>query len=77
MPNTTNYLKQFVAFSIEKLQQNLSLESFKENLVTEARNIIKSAASQSVTIEIQRLERFLQSEIKYQLLQYRKKYATV
>lgn len=77
MPNTTNYLKQFVAFSIEKLQQNLSLESFKENLVTEARNIIKNAASQSVTIEIQRLERFLQAEIKYQLLQYRKKYATV
>ena len=76
MPNTNNYLKQFVAFAIEKLQQNLSLESFKENLVAEAKNIISSASAQSVTIELQRLERYLQSEIKYQLLQYRKKYAT-
>ncbi|MBL7699449.1 MAG: hypothetical protein JNK79_14890 [Chitinophagaceae bacterium] len=77
MPNTTNYLKQFVAFSVEKLQQDLSLEAFKENLVNEARAIINNASTQSVTIELQRLEKFLQSEIKYQLLQYRKKYAAV
>lgn len=75
MPSTNNYLKQFVAFSVEKLQQNLSLESFKENLVSEARAIINSASAQTVTIELQRLEKFLQSEIRYQLLQYRRKYA--
>lgn len=77
MPNTQNYLKQFVVFSTEQLQQNLPLESFRENLINEARAILNNAAAQPVSIELQRLDRYLQSEIKYQLHQYRKKHITV
>lgn len=77
MPNTQNYLKQFVVFSTEQLQQNLPLESFRENLINEARAILNNAAAQPVSIELQRLDRYLQSEIKYQLHQYKKKHTTV
>jgi len=77
MPNTQNYLKKFVEFSTERLQQNISLESFKDHLVNEARAILNSAAAQTVSIELERLDRYLQSEIRYQLHQYRKKYATI
>lgn len=73
----TSYLKQFVSFSIEKLHQHPTFETFKENLVTEARTIINGASAQNVPIELHKLEHYLQTEIRYQLMQYRKRYVTL
>ncbi len=73
----TSYLKRFVTFSIEKLNQHPSLETFKENLAEEARAIINTASAQNASIELRKLEHYLQTEIKYQLLQYRKRYVTL
>ncbi|RYF89748.1 MAG: hypothetical protein EOO00_09670 [Chitinophagaceae bacterium] len=73
----TSYLKRFVTFSIEKLNQHPSFETFKENLAVEARAIITTASAQNASIELRKLEHYLQTEIKYQLLQYRKRYVTL
>lgn len=73
----TSYLKRFVTFSIEKLNQHPSFETFKENLAVEARAIINTASAQNASIELRKLEHYLQTEIKYQLLQYRKRYVTL
>lgn len=73
----TSYLKRFVTFSIEKLHQHPTFETFKQDLAEEARAIINTASAQNASIELRKLEHYLQTEIKYQLLQYRKRYVTL